>query len=585
MTSNRIGFIGCVSILVSSMIGPGLLIIPSLFRSAGWITPLVMFLILILVAPTSTLLLCEASGSLQGNERFAKKIEYSELCSLLITNRIGQVLTQIIIYAAIETFIITSIILSAQLLDNLLIDILKISCGIGIYPEFGWICIGNLGNENGPFENRLMLFTIGFVLTIFITVPMTFMELSNNAKIQIASFFTIILIVITWIVTIAVHGLNPERIPIFGPSQDQIIKTVMFNYAFITTVPSLVNRMKKDISIRKVVWTSVFITTLCYISLGIIGAMSIKMELTANLITSIRKSELHNSFIGIMNYLFPLVLLAGIPVYAIAIRYNIVRSGACKDKNIAIFFTLLPWTLAIPFQTGYLLNLFTNWTVLVFICSANFIIPFWLYFLSKKKEKIIPMVKITQAKENGTKVEDTEKKAQIAKYLETHVNVPPTLDKTHDKNVAEKLHNTPMYRNTSPDAAPLSDNPEINPEFTNNNTRLTLPPITTMDPDLFSIYLPSQPSTPQHPSTPRSISTDDEEFHNIFPPPKPFKAFFPNLEEVKNVNEEGRMVEKDDWYSTCIAWTAGIISCILIGFAIVYSFVDLSFGIKTSTLL
>ncbi|CAG8818153.1 24257_t:CDS:2, partial [Gigaspora margarita] len=402
----------------------------------------------------------------------------------------------------IETFIITSIILSAQLLDNLLIDILMISCGIGIYPEFGWICIGNLGNENGPFENRLMLFTIGFVITIFIAVPMTFMELSNNAKIQI----------------------------------------------------------------------------------GIIGAMSIKMELTANLITSIRKSELHNSFIGIMNYLFPLVLLAGIPVYAIVIRYNIVRSEACKDKNIAVFLTLLPWTLAIPFQTGYLLNLFTNWTVLVFICSANFIIPFWLYFLSKNQAKNIPMLTITQAKENGTKVEDTEKKAQIAKYLETHVN--PTLDKTHDKNVAEKLHNPPMYRNMSPDAVPLSDNPEdfmINSEFTNNNTRLTIPPITTVDPDLFSIYLPSQPSTPQHPSTPRSISTDDEEFYNVFPPPKPFKAFFPNLEEVKNVNEEGRMVEKDDWYSICIAWTAGIISCILIGFAIVYNFVDLSFGIKTST--
>ncbi|CAG8603472.1 15276_t:CDS:2, partial [Dentiscutata heterogama] len=136
-------------------------------------------------APTGALLLCEAIGSLPGNERFTKRIEYSKLCSILITNRLGRVLAQIIIYAAIETFIITSIILSAQLLDNLLIDFLKISCGIGIYPEFGWICIRNLGNENGPFESRLMLFTIGFVITIFIAAPMTLMELSNNVKIQI----------------------------------------------------------------------------------------------------------------------------------------------------------------------------------------------------------------------------------------------------------------------------------------------------------------------------------------------------------------------------------------------------------------
>ncbi|CAG8460453.1 2960_t:CDS:2 [Cetraspora pellucida] len=462
-SSNRIGFIGGVSILVSSMIGPGLI-----------------------TTPTGALLLCEAIGSLPGNERFTKRIEYSKLCSLLITNRFGRVLTQIIIYAAIETFIITSIILSAQLFDNLLIDFLKISCGIAIYPEFGWICIGTFGNINGPFENRLMLFTIGFMLTILIATPMVWMELSSNTKIQI------------------------ERIPIVGQGQDPIIKAVLYNYAFVITVPSLVNEMKKDVSIRKVVWTSVFITTLCYISLGIIGAMSLRMELTTNLITSIRKSELHNTFVDIISYLFPIALLAGIPVYAIVIRYNLIRSGICKDK-----------------------------------------------------------------------------KSQIAKQLDLHFNIPSGLDKIPDKSIVEKLHDPKLYR-MSADAIPLSDIPDdftVNSDFI-NNARLTLPPITTMDPDLFSILLPSQPSTPQHPSTPRSVSTDDDEFYGLFPAPKPFKAFFPNIELEKNdVNEEGSMTEKNDFCSIWIAWTAGLISCLLIGFAIIYSFVDLSFGIKTSTLL
>ncbi|CAG8749222.1 16191_t:CDS:2, partial [Racocetra persica] len=407
-----------------------------------------------------------------------------------------------------------------QLLDNLLIDLIKISCGISIYPEFDWICVGTLGNENGPFENRLMLFTIGFMITILIVTPMVWMELSSNAKIQI--------VVITWIVTIVLHGLNPDRIPIVGQGQDMLIKTVLYNYAFITTLPSLVNEMKRDISIRKVVWTSVFITTLCYISLGIIGAMSLRMELTTNLITSIRKSELHNPFVDIISYLFPFALLAGIPVYAIVIRYNLTRSGICKE--------ILPWILAIPFQTGYLLNLFTNWTILVFICFANFIIPFWLYILSRKNAKLIPLVKITQPKEDNAK-----EKSQIAKALDTHFNI----DKTQDPKI---------YR-MSADAVPLSDFPEdFNPEFI-NTARLTIPPIKTMDPDLYSISLPSQPSTPQQPSTPGSVSPNDD-FYGIFPV-KHFKAFFPNLEVVKSINEEGTMAEKD-LYSIWIAWTAGI---------------------------
>ncbi|CAG8678508.1 13502_t:CDS:2, partial [Racocetra fulgida] len=110
----------------------------------------------------------------------------------------------------------------------------------------------------------------------------------------------------------------------------------------------------------------------------------------------------------------------------------------------------------------------------------------------------------------------------------------------------------------SADAVPLSDIPEdftVNSEFI-NTARLTIPPIKTMDPDLYSISLPSQPSTPQQPSTPGSVSPNDDEFYGIFPV-KPFKAFFPNLEVVKNLNEEGTMAEKD-LYSIWIAWTAGL---------------------------
>ncbi|CAG8443216.1 1107_t:CDS:2 [Dentiscutata erythropus] len=68
-----------------------------------------------------------------------------------------------------------------------------------------------------------------------------------------------------------------------------------------------------------------------------------------------------------------------------------------------------------------------------------------------------------------------------------------------------------------------------------------MPHISTMDLDLFFITLPSQSSIPQHPSTPRSISTDSDEFYGLFPFPKPFKA---NPVLVKTVNQEGGMAEK-----------------------------------------
>lgn len=58
---------------------------------------------------------------------------------------------------------------------------------------------------------------------------------------------------------------------------------------------------------------------------------------------------------------------------------------------MAAFYTFLPWILVVPLQTGYWLYVFTNWTTVIFICSSNFIIPYWLYILSqRRKVRIIP---------------------------------------------------------------------------------------------------------------------------------------------------------------------------------------------------
>ncbi|RUP45337.1 hypothetical protein BC936DRAFT_148302 [Jimgerdemannia flammicorona] len=65
-----------------------------------------------------------------------------------------------------------------------------------------------------------------------------------------------------------------------------------------------------------------------------------------------------------------------------------VRSGW------AIFWSsILPWLLVIPFQTGWWLNMLINYVSLIFTSSSNFIIPFLLYFASKKyaaRAEVVP---------------------------------------------------------------------------------------------------------------------------------------------------------------------------------------------------
>jgi hypothetical protein len=61
---------------------------------------------------------------------------------------------------------IASIILSAQSMDSLVISIFGKTCGIGIHPDFGFLCLNEQKAEGSPFEERYMFLTAGYLVII-----------------------------------------------------------------------------------------------------------------------------------------------------------------------------------------------------------------------------------------------------------------------------------------------------------------------------------------------------------------------------------------------------------------------------------
>ncbi|CAG8455521.1 7253_t:CDS:2, partial [Dentiscutata heterogama] len=67
---SKIGYLSGVSLLVSSMTGPGLVTVPLLFQTSGWITSMIIIILVVFLSSSAALLLCEAIGSLPSNEKF-----------------------------------------------------------------------------------------------------------------------------------------------------------------------------------------------------------------------------------------------------------------------------------------------------------------------------------------------------------------------------------------------------------------------------------------------------------------------------------------------------------------------------------
>ena len=71
---------------------------------------------------------------------------------------------QIILYLAIESMIIASIILSSQAMDLMLLRLAGKTCGLGIHPNFSFFCIDKAMEESSPFGSDYMLATCGFLV-------------------------------------------------------------------------------------------------------------------------------------------------------------------------------------------------------------------------------------------------------------------------------------------------------------------------------------------------------------------------------------------------------------------------------------
>ncbi|CAG8474213.1 10553_t:CDS:2, partial [Funneliformis mosseae] len=358
-----ISFLGSVALLVSSMTGPGIVTIPLLFQMAGWLIPVITFVMAIVLGAAASLFLCEALSAVPGNNKFQKQVEFSHLSSLIVSNKHQKRLVQTGLFISMQSINIASIILSSQTMDSLVISIIGRTCGIGIHPDTGFFCVNEHKAEGSPFEERYMLITAGYLIALCITVPLGIMDLVENIKVQIISLMTLIFIIVTWLVTFGIHGLNTELVPMVGYDKSQVVGTVLFNYAFIMTVPSWVNDVNPSVPIRKAVWYSLLISTVIYLLLGIMGGMAYKMESTSNIISTINESSEKSVVSVITTYLFPLaVLITSIPVYTIIIRYNLMRAGYCGKVMANLLSCALPWVIIIPFQTGFWLNAFMNWT-------------------------------------------------------------------------------------------------------------------------------------------------------------------------------------------------------------------------------
>jgi hypothetical protein len=247
-------------------------------------------------------------------------------------------------------------------------------------------------------------------------IPCGRWNLDDNMYIQTGAFILTILCWLIWIWasfaamgddfnTASVVAVNSNSLT---GSQAGVLGNILFNFGFVTTVPSWINEKKPGVSTNRSLWYSTTFCVVIFFAVGLPGAYAysdvLQGPVTASCARMATESDYNcaNDMLQVLStralvpkswdhpfgrvvlktsvYLFPIVaVISSIPVFSIVIKYNMMENGFSKTTSF-LWGVIFPWIFAFPLlYMPSVLAQFVNFTSLVFVSFTDFIVPWALY--------------------------------------------------------------------------------------------------------------------------------------------------------------------------------------------------------------
>lgn len=496
--AKTIGFWSSIALLINNITGPGIPSLPNMFAEAGWLVPVLCLLAVWLMTTLSAAMFCEAMERIPGNTAFAGRIEYSTIVNHYFGRR-WYFAAQVGLNGALQSLCVISVVQSAQVMDVFISAVAGKTCGLNLTP-FANILVGSTaiaGSDsfascvdaadlsNGNAWGCHVVLSVGFALTAAMAIPCGRWNLDDNMIIQRVAFVLTCLCWLTWLVAALsaigggddAGGNRTALTPLPAVNNDPntgsvagVLGTILFNFGFVTTVPSWVNEKHPATRVNPTLWSA---TTLCVLIFGLMGipaALAFAPMLQGG-VTGTCQLQQHDPNYNCANdlmqvftqpstapwqtskvatfilqasvYSFPIVaVVSSIPIFSIVVKYNLVENGASPRLGF-LWGVVFPWALAFPLvHMPDVLQQFINFTSLIFVAFTDFIVPFSLYVVLQRRSTqqqlslqsvaplsactppLLPPVRATSATGDGSEVEGYVGANAAAVHLAQHHALP-----------------------------------------------------------------------------------------------------------------------------------------------------------------
>ncbi|KAJ3257231.1 hypothetical protein HDU77_002786 [Chytriomyces hyalinus] len=382
LDTKTVGMFAGITLLFNNMTGSAIAQTPQIFQQCGGLVTSCAFIVFAIICTLCSLFIVEAMQAIPGNKHFQGIVEYATLVNFYFGPS-SHVVAQFFLYGASVSQSVASIVMVSQAVDSLLLATVKATCGISLLNGPHAICVTADAVDGifPPMRDFDVVLSFGYLLVFVFAVPLSFMDMKDNVKVQTATFMLTHLVFTGWIVHSIISGLNHSYVPAVSDSVTAnlagLIGISMLNFPFIQTVPTWVNLKQHIVNVQYTLWISTSLATTSYILIGLFVGSSFDFALPGATIMSVLSNSVMGKVTGLLFSIF--ILGPSIPPFSIMAHGNLVQNFGFNSNYCKLFTHGLPWLIAMPVMRGQSVSSFNVWTSLLFVSVANFIIPFVIY--------------------------------------------------------------------------------------------------------------------------------------------------------------------------------------------------------------
>ena len=357
-----------------------------LYAEAGWLLPTLCLLLLMVICGIGGLMLVECMAMMPRNGRFQRRVEYTTVMKHFCSHR-WYVVLGVFYQLSLTVTNLSLIVQSVQVMDFTIVAIAEKSC---TFPEFspnpGFRCPDFVPGGITPFDTSIYCVPLGLYFTALFVLPLSYLNLDDNIWVQKAAFYSLVVILFLWVAVLGQQGPSGSNVPLIGDTLTGVLGTSLFNFAFVTSVPSWINEKKEGVSVVRVLCTVLPLAVCIFIVMGWLGGAAFSdWSGSQTLLDRLRTTGTAGE---ISFYAFPIIVnLTSIPVLSIFQRYNLIKEKVCGKHTANFLAILLPWLIAIPLYNGKGYQLLANWGGVLVTSVVNFVAPIIVYIIAVRRSE------------------------------------------------------------------------------------------------------------------------------------------------------------------------------------------------------